>query len=248
MTIWLIQSLIRLYGVPVFFLLSTLSFVFNKKTRPSLTTEEIQPLIETLASIEAEKEIVIIENDEEGAATPSKKSKKKKRKSDSSETVSEGTVVPNEEIMPKLVQPKPKKSLSFGDIVSFVVGNPSKISWLNWISFTANLLLFVMVVDSIFTPVLIQQHEDLAFSRVASTESTSVNIIARIPPHSVLASPIVEESEFIGAKLAYRLTKPLGKWSISDQVLEVTEARDWTGVVTLCKYFLSAELDFSHWN
>lgn len=103
---------------------------------------------------------------------------------------------------------------------------------------------------------------DLSFARVGAVSHDSVKIVARVPPpmiDGVLAGGLqVSENvsttkegflteevvEARGAKVAYRPTRPLGKWIIGPEI-DVSEEKDWTGVVKLEGLYASTEYECS---
>lgn len=139
-------------------------------------------------------------------------------------------------------------------ITSIAFGAPSPSRFLNRIAFFINLLLLSAVLDAVWTPIIAMNETDLAFARVGAVDHHSVKISARIPPERLLSPHgLVENNntsiegllpvdEFIGAKVVYRPTKPLGKW-IPGGDLIVSEDNDWTGLLRLDDLWASTEYE-----
>jgi len=120
-------------------------------------------------------------------------------------------------------------------------------------------------MDSIWSPVFGMDENSLAFVRVGAISHNEVKLVARIPQESSLvprqsdafaynstAYPATEgilpEDEFTGAKVAYRPTKPLGKWMVGPEI-HTSEASDWVSTVKLDGLWASTEYEceiFSH--
>lgn len=120
-------------------------------------------------------------------------------------------------------------------------------------------------MDSIWTPVFGMDENSLAFVRVGAISHNEVKLVARIPQESSLvprqsdafaynstAYPATEgilpEDEFTGAKVAYRPTKPLGKWMVGPEI-HTSEASDWVSTVKLDGLWASTEYEceiYSH--
>ncbi|KAK4051877.1 hypothetical protein OIV83_002582 [Microbotryomycetes sp. JL201] len=136
---------------------------------------------------------------------------------------------------------------------SLVFGTPSPSKFLNTLSILVNVAMLAFVCDSLWSPILGMHENDLAFARVGAVDHRSAKIIARIPPLSPsavvsganqsLVEDILPDEDFAGAKLIYRPTKPLGKWTTGIDV-HVDEQHDWTGFVKIQGLWASTEYEF----
>lgn len=113
-------------------------------------------------------------------------------------------------------------------------------------------------MDAIWTPVFGMDENSLAFARIGAISHNEVKIVARIPSESSLiphqsdalaynttfsvADGLLPQDDFSGAKLAYRPTKPLGKWIAGPDIL-TTEANDWVATVKLDGLWASTEYE-----
>ncbi|BGO98057.1 hypothetical protein NBRC10513v2_002058 [Rhodotorula toruloides] len=164
----------------------------------------------------------------------------------------------------KLPRNRPLPKTSLGQLVNnLVFGTPTTTSrFLNIVSWSTNALLFALATDFIWTPIFGMDHTDLAFVRVGAVSHTSVKLVARIPPSSSLlvqppivagvvpannSEPAIEgflpEDEFVGAKVVYRPTKPLGKW-IQGPEIRTKEADDWVSTVKVDGLWASTEYEY----
>lgn len=164
-------------------------------------------------------------------------------------------------------RPLPKATLS--QIVNnLVFGTPTPTSrFLNYISWGVNALVFALAMDAIWTPIFAMDEASLAFARIGAVSHNAVKLTARIPPPSPLVAaaaagvtPIVAgvvpannsdpladdellaEDEFVGAKVIYRPTKPLGKW-ISGPEIHTQEADDWVATVNVDGLWAATEYE-----
>lgn len=95
------------------------------------------------------------------------------------------------------------------------------------------------------------EESSLAFVRVGEIASGGIKISARVPPRVLLrtASPVNgtedevrEDVEGEGARVAYRTTKPLGKWVLGPMI-ETSEEADWVATVALDGLFASTSYE-----
>jgi alkaline phosphatase D len=122
---------------------------------------------------------------------------------------------------------------------------------LNLFSVLLNLVIFACVIDALWVPVLGMEESGLAFVRVGEVASGGIKISARVPPPVVLHTAsavngteeeVREDSEGEGARVAYRTTKPLGKW-IMGPMIETSEEADWMATVSLDGLFASTHYE-----
>ncbi|KAI5479069.1 alkaline phosphatase D [Pseudohyphozyma bogoriensis] len=146
--------------------------------------------------------------------------------------------------------PSPSPATGGVSISGLLFGTPSSSPIINTISLIINTLLLVATLDSIWTPVLGMAESDLTFVRVGAVDHTSAKIIARIPPESTFIAPfnttsegLLAEDEGRAAKVAFRPTKPLGKWQYGPEIV-VDEEKDWTGLVKLEGLYANTEYEY----
>lgn len=136
----------------------------------------------------------------------------------------------------------------FSLLSSFLFGSPSASPRLNKVAVALNSLLFLAVLDSLWTPILLRKNEDLAFHRVGSITHNAVKILARTPPHLPNTVPVaggVEEVEEGGARIAYRLTRPIGgKWIVASDAFNGTAMHDWTSMIKIDNLLASSEYEY----
>ncbi|GAA6012699.1 hypothetical protein JCM11491_002534 [Sporobolomyces phaffii] len=143
---------------------------------------------------------------------------------------------------------------------SLVFGTPTPTSrFLNFASIGVNTLLFALAMDAIWTPVFGMDETSLAFARVGALSHNQVKIVARIPPESSLVpreadalsynatfsvtEGLLPEDDFVGGKLLYRPTKPIGKWIAGPDII-TSEANDWVSTVKLEGLWASTEYEY----
>ncbi|GJN87143.1 hypothetical protein Rhopal_000088-T1 [Rhodotorula paludigena] len=165
-------------------------------------------------------------------------------------------------------RPLPKATLS--QIVNnLVFGTPTPTSrFLNYLSWGVNALVFALAMDAIWTPIFAMDESSLAFARIGAVSHNAVKLTARIPPPSPLVAaaaagvtPIVAgvvpannsdpladdellaEDEFVGAKVIYRPTKPLGKWTSGPEI-HTHEVDDWVATVNVDGLWAATEYEY----
>lgn len=117
--------------------------------------------------------------------------------------------------------PKPTATSAISTIFSLLFGTPSVSPVINTASLLINTVLLAAVLDSLWSPIWGMKEDDLAFVRVGLVDHQSVKLLARVPPLPV-AAPVnetapdglwtAEVAPDTGAKVAYRPTKPVGRW------------------------------------
>ncbi|GAA5997331.1 hypothetical protein JCM5350_002349 [Sporobolomyces pararoseus] len=239
----------------------------NPKDRPSFADVTTQGLPASDNAVVPEHPHVVPDSPSSGSI--SKRNKKKKNGANrQAQLTSAGEGTDGSDSDSALVKfqklprnrPQPKATLS-QLVRSIVFGTPTPTSsFLNYASIAVNTLLFALVMDAIWTPVFGMDETSLAFARVGAISHNQVKIVARIPPESSLVprqsdaiaynstfSTVTEgllpEDDFSGAKLAYRPTKPLGKWIAGPDVL-TSEANDWVSTVKLDGLWASTEYEY----
>lgn len=143
----------------------------------------------------------------------------------------------------------PARPSFFSLLYSFLLGSPSASPRLNKISIALNTLLLFAVLDSLWTPILLRKNQDLAFHRVGSITHNAVKILARTPPRQT-AVPVAtggaeEDIEEGGARIAYRLTRPIGgKWIVAQDTFNGTAVHDWTSMIKIDNLLASSEYEY----
>ncbi|GAA6049009.1 hypothetical protein JCM3770_005437 [Rhodotorula araucariae] len=169
----------------------------------------------------------------------------------------------------KLPRNRPLPKVTLSQLVNnLVFGTPTPTSrFLNWTSLGLNTLVFALMMDAIFTPIWGMDEDALAFVRVGAITHDSVKLVACIPSTSSLVpaadaavTPIVAgvvpannsapatdtflpEDEFVGAKVVYRPTKPLGKWIYGPEI-RTGEANDWVATVKVDGLWAATEYEY----
>ncbi|GAA5902665.1 hypothetical protein JCM8208_007035 [Rhodotorula glutinis] len=169
----------------------------------------------------------------------------------------------------KLPRNRPLPKVTLSQLVNnLVFGTPTPTSrFLNWISFAVNGVIFGLMMDAIFSPIYAMDEQSLAFARVGAITHDSVKLVARIPSTSSLVpaadaavTPIfagvvpannsdpatdafLPEDEFVGAKVVYRPTKPLGKWMYGPEI-HTHEDHDWVATVKLDGLWAATEYEY----
>ncbi|KAK4704478.1 alkaline phosphatase D, partial [Phenoliferia sp. Uapishka_3] len=147
---------------------------------------------------------------------------------------------------------KPDARTGAWSLMSLLIGSPTKSKVLNTFSVLTNLAIFAATCDLLWRPIVGMNELDLAFARVGMVDHQSVKILARIPPVEALASPVNTTSEGLwqaeqtpeaGAKVAYRPTKPIGRW-IMGPTIQVSNNTDWTGIVRIDGLWASTEYEY----
>ncbi|KAL8286840.1 hypothetical protein RQP46_003846 [Phenoliferia psychrophenolica] len=171
---------------------------------------------------------------------------RKKNKNKSASSVATTTASADEDATP------PSARSGASRLSALLFSTPSSSPTLNAFNLAINTLLLAACLDALWSPILGMQEHDLAFARVGQVDHSSVKILARIPPLATVVTPVNTTSEGLwqteqtpgaGAKLAYRPSKPLGRW-IMGPTLEVSEESDWTGVVRLDGLYASTEYEY----
>lgn len=168
----------------------------------------------------------------------------------------------------KLPRNRPLPKVTLSQLVNnLVFGTPTPTSrFLNWASFAVNGVIFALMMDAIFSPIYGMDEHSLAFARVGAITHSSVKLVARIPSTSSLVpaadaavTPIfagvvpannsdpatdafLPEDEFVGAKVVYRPTKPLGKWMYGPEI-HTREDHDWVATVKLDGLWAATEYE-----
>lgn len=168
----------------------------------------------------------------------------------------------------KLPRNRPLPKVTLSQLVNnLVFGTPTPTSrFLNWVSLGINALVFGLMMDAIFTPIFGMDEHSLAFARVGAITHDSVKLVARIPSTSSLVpaadaavTPIIAgvvpannsepatdaflpEDEFVGAKVVYRPTKPLGKWTYGPEI-HTSADHDWVATVRLDGLWAATEYE-----
>lgn len=163
----------------------------------------------------------------------------------------------------KLARNRPLPKATVPQILNnLIVGTPTPTSrFLNWCAWGVNATVFALAIDAIVSPIVGMEQSSLAFARVGAISHSSVKLVARIPPASSLltAVPIVAgvvpannsepaiekflpDDEFIGAKVMYRPTKPIGKWMAGPEI-RTTAEDDWVSTVNLDGLWAATEYE-----
>jgi hypothetical protein len=129
-----------------------------------------------------------------------------------------------------------------GRLLSFILGSPSDLGWLNVTSVAINALLLFSCLYFQFYPVFFNAQHDLAFARVGATGDTWVKMVARVPPKVSHWSSNDTSSEVQSARVIYRLAKPRGKWLVGPE-FEATDETDWVGHVRLDSLYPATEYE-----
>lgn len=143
----------------------------------------------------------------------------------------------------------PARPSFFSLLYSFLLGSPSASSRLNKISVALNTLLLLAVLDSLWTPILLRKNHDLAYHRVGSITHNTVKILARTPPRQntvpVATGGAEEDIEEGGARVAYRLTRPIGgKWVVAQGTFNGSAMHDWTSAIKIDNLLASSEYEY----
>lgn len=163
----------------------------------------------------------------------------------------------------KLPRNRPQPKATLAQIVNnLVLGTPTPTSrFLNFSAWAVNAAIFALALDMLLSPILGMEQSGLAFARVGAVSHSSVKLIARIPPASSLIAPapivagvvpannsdpavegFLPEDEFIGAKVVYRPTKPIGKWMVGPEI-RTAEENDWVSTVNLDGLWAATEYE-----
>ncbi|KAM0754931.1 Metallo-dependent phosphatase [Meredithblackwellia eburnea MCA 4105] len=84
------------------------------------------------------------------------------------------------------------------------------------------------------------QEHDLSFVRVGAVDHKSARLVARIPPFPLVPD---NDQKGTGARVAYRPTKPVGRWIMGPEI-KVSADRDWVGAVTVDGLWASTEYEY----
>ena len=163
----------------------------------------------------------------------------------------------------KLPRNRPLPKATVPQILNnLVLGTPTPTSrFLNYTAWGINAFVFALALDALLSPIIGMEQSSLAFARIGAVSHSSVKLVARIPPASSLltAAPIVAgvipannsepavdvflpEDEFVGAKVVYRPTKPIGKWMVGPEI-RTTEENDWVSTVKIDGLWAATEYE-----
>ncbi|GAA5976523.1 hypothetical protein JCM10908_005530 [Rhodotorula pacifica] len=165
----------------------------------------------------------------------------------------------------KLPRNRPLPKATLPQIVNnLVFGTPTPTSrFLNLAAWGINAAVFALALDALLSPIIGMEQSSLAFARIGAVSHSSVKLVARIPPASsflTTAVPIVAgvvpanntepavesflpEDEFVGAKVVYRPTKPIGKWMVGPEI-RTAEEDDWVSTVKLDGLWAATEYEY----
>ncbi|GAA5929516.1 alkaline phosphatase D family protein [Sporobolomyces koalae] len=241
----------------------------NPKERPSFADVATQGTPARDSVVHEEHPHIEPTADSSTTASMSKRNKKKKnlskqvqlggeRSSDATDSSESDSALVKFKNLPRN-RPQPKATLS-QLVRSLVFGTPTPTSsFLNYTSIAINTLLFAFAMDAIWTPIFGMDEASLAFARVGAVSHNEVKLVARIPAQTSLvpqqpdsfayntslsvSEGLLPEDDFSGAKLAYRPTKPLGKW-IAGPDFVTSEANDWVATIKLEGLWASTEYEY----